>query len=66
MKKHTIVMTVANRTGVLARISGLLSSRGYKIENLIQAPTENHDVYKVHLVVCGHNTRVEQAVKQLN
>jgi acetolactate synthase-1/3 small subunit len=64
--KHTIIITVANHIGVLARISGLLSSRGYNIESIIGAPTENPDIYKIHLVVEGTDERIEQVKKQLN
>lgn len=66
MEKHTIIITVANRVGVLARISGMLSSRGYNIESIIGAPTENPDTYKIHLVVCGTMEKLEQVTKQLN
>ena len=66
MENHTIIVTVANRVGVLARIAGLLSSRGYNIESIIGAPTENPDIYKIHLVVCGTETRIEHVTKQLN
>jgi acetolactate synthase-1/3 small subunit len=66
MEKHTIIITVTNRVGVLARIAGLLSSRGYNIDSIIGAPTENTDIYKIHLVVCGTKDRIEQVTKQLN
>lgn len=66
MKKHTIIITVANRVGVLARIAGLLSSRGFNIDSIIGAPTENPDIYKIHLVVGGTEQRIEQVTKQLN
>jgi len=66
MEEHTIIITVANRVGVLARITGLLSSRGYNIESIIGAPTENPDIYKIHLVVRGTNEKIEQVTKQLN
>ena len=66
MERHTIIITVANRIGVLARIAGLLSSRGYNIESIIGAPTENPDTYKIHMVVCGTSERIEQVIKQLN
>ena len=66
MEKHTIIVTVSNRVGVLARVAGLLSSRGYNIESIIAAPTENPDIYKIHLVVCGTNEKIEQVKKQLN
>ncbi len=66
MEEHTIIVTVANRVGVLARISGLLSSRGYNIISIIGAPTENPDIYKVHLVIPGTAAQIEQVTKQLN
>ncbi len=66
MEQHTIIITVANRVGVLARISGLLSSRGYNIESIIGAPTENPDIYKIHLVIAGTEEQTEQVTKQLN
>ncbi len=66
MEKHTIIITVANRVGVLARIAGLLSSRGFNIDSIIGAPTENPDIYKIHLVVGGTEQRIEQVTKQLN
>lgn len=66
MEKHTIVITALNKVGVIARISGILSSRGYNIESIIGAPTENPDIYKIHVVLCGSSERVEQVTKQLN
>lgn len=65
MEKHTLMITVANRVGVLARITGLLSSRGYNIESIIGAPTENPDIYQVHLVTSGSHEKIEQIVKQI-
>ena len=66
MDEHTIIITVANSVGVLARVSGLLSSRGYNIESIIGAPTENPDIYKIHLVIPGTAEQIEQVTKQLN
>jgi acetolactate synthase-1/3 small subunit len=66
MDEHTIIVTVANSIGVLARVSGLLSSRGYNIESIIGAPTENPDIYKIHLVIAGTAEQIEQVTKQLN
>jgi acetolactate synthase-1/3 small subunit len=65
-EQHTIVVTCLNRVGVLARITGLLSARGYNIESIIAAPTESPDIYKIHLVVCGGEEEIEQVTKQLN
>ncbi|MFH0920848.1 MAG: acetolactate synthase small subunit [Fibrobacterota bacterium] len=65
-EQHTIILTVLNRVGVIARITGLFSARSYNIESIIAAPTENADIYKVYIVVKGTEERVEQVTKQLN
>ncbi len=65
-RKHTIIATVTNRVGILARVTGLLAQRGYNIESAIAAPTENPDIYKITLVVKGTEEQIEQVTKQLN
>jgi acetolactate synthase I/III small subunit len=64
-EKHTLLITVANRVAVLARISGLLSSRGYNIESIIGWRTEDPDVYQIHLVTQGTREQIEQITKQI-
>ena len=64
-KKHTLLITVANRVGVMARITGLLSSRGYNIESIIGCRTENPDIYQIHLVTYGTREQIEQITKQI-
>ncbi|RKY51574.1 MAG: acetolactate synthase small subunit [Candidatus Neomarinimicrobiota bacterium] len=66
VEKHTIIITVMNNPGVLARISGLLFQRGYNIESAIAAPTEDPEIYKVIIVVQESDEHIEQIVKQLN
>jgi len=66
IEKHTIIVTVLNSVGVLARVTGLLSQRGYNIDSAIGAPTENPDVYKISLVVSESEEHIEQITKQLN
>ena len=66
VEKHTIIITVLNSPGVLARITGLLSQRGYNIESAIAAPTEDPNVYKIIIVVEQSEEHIEQIVKQLN
>ena len=66
VEQYTIVVTVLNRIGVMARITSLLSARGYNIESVIAAPTENPDIFRVHLVLWGTEKRIEQVVKQLH
>ena len=64
--KHTLTITVANRVGVLARIAGVLSSRGFNIESIIGWSTENPDVYQIHLVTLGTPGEIEQITKQIH
>ncbi len=64
-EKHTLLITVANRVAVLARISGLLSSRGYNIESIIGCRTEDPDIYQIHLVTQGTLEQIEQISKQI-
>ncbi|HRS91841.1 MAG TPA: acetolactate synthase small subunit [Candidatus Marinimicrobia bacterium] len=66
IEKHTIIVTVTNRVGILARITGLLAQRGYNIESAIAAPTEEKDIYKIILVVKETSENIEQITKQLN
>jgi len=65
-EKHTILITVANRVGVMARVAGLLSSRGFNIESIVGAPTEDPDIYKITLTLFGTEEKIEQLAKQLN
>ncbi len=65
-EKHTIIITVANKVGILARITGLLAQRGYNIESAIGAPTELSDIYKISLVINETDHHIEQVTKQLN
>ncbi|MFC1490117.1 acetolactate synthase small subunit [Candidatus Latescibacterota bacterium] len=64
--KHTISVTVENKFGVLARVSGLFSSRGYNIDSLAVGETENHAVSRMTIVVEGDDRILEQVMKQLN
>jgi len=61
IEKHTIIITVTNRVGILARITGLLAQRGYNIESAIAAPTEDPDVYKIILVVMETDENVNRS-----
>jgi acetolactate synthase I/III small subunit len=65
IEERTLMITVANRVAVLARITGLLSSRGYNIESIIAWPTEDPDVYQIHLVTRGTDEQIEQISKQI-
>lgn len=64
--KHTISVLVENHFGVLARVSGLFSSRGYNIDSLSVGVTEDPKVSRMTVVVEGDERVLEQIVKQLN
>ncbi|MGM0501896.1 MAG: acetolactate synthase small subunit [Bacillota bacterium] len=66
MKKHTLSVLVANESGVLARIAGLFSRRGFNIDSLSVGRTENDDVSRITLVVAGDDRELEQVTKQLH
>ncbi|MDX8384020.1 MAG: acetolactate synthase small subunit [Ghiorsea sp.] len=64
--RHTITILVENEFGVLTRIAGLFSARGYNIESLSVAPTLDVTVSRLTLVTRGDDNVVEQIKKQLN
>ncbi|MDQ6987515.1 MAG: acetolactate synthase small subunit [Mariprofundaceae bacterium] len=64
--RHTITVLVENEFGVLTRIAGLFSARGYNIESLNVAPTLDTTVSRMTLVTRGSDSVVEQIKKQLN
>src|SRR6185295_11855376 len=64
--KHTISLLVENKFGVLARISGLFSARGYNIDSLSVGTTDDPNVSRMTIVVRGDNRILEQVEKQLN
>lgn len=64
--QHTISVLVVNRFGVLSRISGLFSGRGFNIESLNVAETNDSNVSRMTIVTRGDNAKVEQITKQLN
>jgi len=64
--KHTIATLVENEFGVLTRIAGLFSARGYNIESLSVAPTLDPTVSRLTLVTRGDDAVIEQIQKQLN
>lgn len=64
--KHVITALVENRPGVLARIVGLISGRGYNIESLNVAPTQDATVSRLTMTVPGDDHVLEQVTKQLN
>ncbi len=64
--KHVITALVENQPGVLARIVGLVSGRGYNIESLNVAPTHDGTTSRLTLTVPGDDRVLEQVMKQLN
>ncbi len=66
VKQHTISVLVDNKPGVLARVAGLFSRRGYNIESLAVSITEDPDVSRMTIVVNGDESVVEQITKQLH
>ena len=63
---HTIVVRVENKAGVLARIAGLFSRRGFNIESLAVAPTDDDRFSRITIVVDVTSTSIDQVVKQLD
>jgi acetolactate synthase-1/3 small subunit len=66
MSKHTLSVLVENKPGVLARIAGLFSRRGFNIESLAVGPTEHPEVSRMTIVVNVEESPLEQVTKQLN
>ena len=65
-RKHTIAVLVENRFGVLSRVAGLFSARGYNIESLSVGETIDPTVSRMTLVVRGDEFVIEQVMKQLH
>lgn len=65
-KPHIISVTVENRFGVLSRIAGLFSARGYNIDSLSVGETDDPSVSRMTIVVKGDDKILEQIYKQLN
>ena len=66
MSTHTLSVLVENKPGVLARIAGLFSRRGFNIESLAVGPTEHDEVSRMTIVVNVEESPLEQVTKQLN
>jgi acetolactate synthase-1/3 small subunit len=63
---HTLSVLVENKFGVLARVTSLVSRRGYNIESLAVAPTDDPQYSRITIVVDADSTPMDQIVKQLN
>ncbi|MGN6161461.1 MAG: acetolactate synthase small subunit [Marmoricola sp.] len=66
MSVHTLSVLVENKPGVLARIAGLFSRRGFNIDSLAVGPTEHPEISRMTIVVNVENSPLEQVTKQLN
>ena len=64
--RHIISILMENEAGALSRVAGLFSARGYNIESLTVAPTEDESLSRMTLVTRGTEEVVEQITKQLN
>ncbi len=63
--KHILSVLVQNKPGVLARVSGLFSRRGFNIDSLAVGPTEDAEVSRMTIVVDADDLKLEQITKQL-
>ncbi|MCC7484498.1 MAG: acetolactate synthase small subunit [Burkholderiales bacterium] len=64
--RHIISVLLENESGALSRVAGLFSARGYNIESLTVAPTEDATLSRMTIVTTGSDEVVEQVTKQLN
>ena len=65
LKRYTVGVLVDNEPGVLSRVSGLFSRRGFNIESLAVGPTHDREVSRITIVVLGDDAHIEQLVQQL-
>lgn len=66
MEKHVLSVLVKNSSGVLARVSGLFSRRGFNIDSLTVGRTENENISRMTIALMGDDDVLEQFTKQLN
>ena len=65
-KKHVLSVTVENKSGVLSRVTGLISRRGFNIESLSVGPTEDPTMSRITAIVNADEMGYEQITKQLH
>lgn len=65
-QRHTISVLVENRPGVLSRVAGLFSSRGFNIESLSVGETLDSNISRMTITVRGDDSTIEQIIKQLH
>lgn len=64
--RHIIAILLQNEAGALSRVAGLFSTRGYNIESLAVAPTDDASVSRITLVTVGSEAVIQQIINQLN
>lgn len=64
--RHIISVLLENESGALSRVSGLFSARGYNIESLTVAPTNDETLSRMTIVTSGDERKIDQIEKQLN
>ncbi len=64
--RHIIAILLQNEAGALSRVAGLFSTRGYNIESLTVAPTNDPTVSRITLVTVGSDSVIQQIINQLN
>jgi len=65
LQRHTLSVVVENKFGVLARVAGMISGRGYNIDSLNVAPTHNPALSRITMVLNGDIAAVDLCIKQL-
>jgi acetolactate synthase-1/3 small subunit len=65
-QRHIISILLENEPGALSRVVGLFAQRGYNIETLTVAPTEDESLSRLTMTTIGNDSKVEQITKQLN
>ena len=63
---HTLVVLVENKAGVLARVAGLFARRGFNIESLAVAPTDDDQFSRITIVIDAESAPIDQVIKQLD
>ena len=64
--RHIISLLMENEAGALSRVIGLFSQRGYNVETLTVAPTEDHTLSRLTLTTVGDDAKIEQITKHLH
>lgn len=65
LKSFTIAVTVYNKPGVMARITSLITRRGFNIESISAGDTKENDLYRITIVIKGDDRAIEQIQKQI-